>query len=198
MWGFGCILAELSYLSVPNQVENRDKILFIGKKELSETSEGDLKPSLSTEDDFNLETIDNQLTTIIGVLGKQTDSDLCFIKDSLTKEHFFKVQNQAIPTESDRLENRLAHVEEELLQLIKRLLKFNPDDRLSAEAALKLPLFDKIRDPVLEQPASSTVQIECDDFDASQAQTASADESLKEIVEYKKLFIKELLRLVEI
>jgi hypothetical protein len=63
MWGFGCILAELSYLSVTSQVENRDKILFISQKEHSESSEhgnrNDKKRSLSTEDDFNLESIDN-------------------------------------------------------------------------------------------------------------------------------------------
>jgi serine/threonine protein kinase len=53
------------------------------------------------------------------------------------------------------------------MHLIKNLLKFNPNERFSSMEALKLPLFDKIRDPVLEQPASSTVQIECDDFDAS-------------------------------
>ena len=84
------------------------------------------------------------------------------------------------------------------MYLISNLLKFNPHERFTAEKALKLPIFDKIRDPVLEQPASSTVVIECDDFNTSQAQTASADESLKDITEYKKLFIKELLRLVEV
>ena len=195
MWGFGCILAELSYLSNTKQIDNRDKILFIGQKEHSKPLECEARPTLSTEDDFNLESIDNQLITIIGVIGKQADSDLSFIKDSLTKEHFLKVQNKAILKDSGHLVNRLAHAGEELIYLIKNLLKFNPNERFAAEQALKLPIFDKIRDPVLEQPASSTVQIECDDFDTSQAQTASADES---ITEYKKLFIKELLRLVEV
>jgi hypothetical protein len=64
------------------------------------------------------------------------------------------------------LEQRLAHAGEDLLFLITRLLKFNPDERMSAEEALKLPLFDAIRDPVLEQPASCIVQIECDDLEA--------------------------------
>jgi mitogen-activated protein kinase 1/3 len=59
MWGFGCILAELSYLSNPNQIDNRDKILFIGQKEHTKTLECDARPTLSTEDDFNLESIDN-------------------------------------------------------------------------------------------------------------------------------------------
>lgn len=86
MWGFGCILAELSFLSNPNRVDNCDKILFIGNKEYSDHASAgtgtDAKPScLSTEDEFNLETIDNQLRTIIGVLGKQDESDLSFIKD---------------------------------------------------------------------------------------------------------------------
>ena len=84
MWGFGCILAELSFLSNPNRVDNCDKILFIGSKEYSDhaSAGSNAKPScLSTEDEFNLETIDNQLKTIIAVLGKQDESDLLFIKD---------------------------------------------------------------------------------------------------------------------
>jgi len=91
MWGFGCILAELSFLNVVTPVENRDKILFICQKELTEASEANLKETMSAEDDFNLETIDNQLMTIIGVIGKQSDANLSFIKDSLTRDHFYKV-----------------------------------------------------------------------------------------------------------
>jgi serine/threonine protein kinase len=105
--------------------------------------------------------------TIIGVIGKQTEPDLSFISDDLTKEHFLKIQNQFTVHESGLLNARLSHAGDELTHLITNLLKFNPNQRLSAMEALKLPIFDNIRDPVLEQPASSMVQIECDDFDAS-------------------------------
>lgn len=41
-----------------------------------------------------------------------------------------------------------------LLNLLKGLLEYNPAFRITAQEALRNPIFDDIRDPVLERPAN--------------------------------------------
>ena len=40
-----------------------------------------------------------------------------------------------------------------MLEMLTGLLQFNPQKRFTVEECLKLPLFDDIRMPTLEQPA---------------------------------------------
>ena len=73
MWGFGCILSELTFLRSKVDVPNGEKILFISKKE-KENPEND-------PDDFTLAAIDDHLELIFDTLGPQSDTDLSFISD---------------------------------------------------------------------------------------------------------------------
>jgi serine/threonine protein kinase len=45
------------------------------------------------------------------------------------------------------------------LEVIENLLSFDPSNRLSPQELLRHPIFDKFRDPNLEQPAPSKVYL---------------------------------------
>lgn len=50
------------------------------------------------------------------------------------------------------MEKLIPHVNPECVELITKLLAYNPDDRLSARQALRHPYFKDIRDQVLMGP----------------------------------------------
>jgi serine/threonine protein kinase len=45
-----------------------------------------------------------------------------------------------------------------LLGILKGLLEYNPAYRLTAFQCIQNPIFDKIRDPILESPANTFIQ----------------------------------------
>ena len=51
------------------------------------------------------------------------------------------------------LKDTFEDISPDLFKLVKGLLEFNPYFRLSAEEALKSPVFDKIRVPKYEKPS---------------------------------------------
>jgi len=55
-----------------------------------------------------------------------------------------------------------SHINHQLVTLLEDILKFNPDQRLSAKEALKSPVFDDIRVRRLEQEAQYKVNLPCD------------------------------------
>jgi len=57
------------------------------------------------------------------------------------------------PKEGSGIEKLIAHVSPECTDLINRLLKYNPDDRLSARQALRHPYFRELRDAEKRQAA---------------------------------------------
>jgi hypothetical protein len=45
-----------------------------------------------------------------------------------------------------------------LLGILKGLLEYNPAYRLTAFQCIQNPIFDKIRDPILERPANTFIK----------------------------------------
>ena len=69
MWGLGCVVSELTYLTAMcSEVENRDKIIFIDKEQ-DRLSELNQKGSINSTDDQSIKTISAHLTTILEIIG---------------------------------------------------------------------------------------------------------------------------------
>jgi serine/threonine protein kinase len=69
------------------------------------------------------------------------DEDLSFIKDE-EAQRYVKCFRACEPID---LQEMYPAVESRGLELLKKMLKFSPNERISAEEALKDPYFDDIR-----------------------------------------------------
>ena len=85
-------------------------------------------------------TTSDQLVEIIRILGTPTKDDICSMNPHF-KDHKFP-EIKSIPFEKI-LKNRI--IPEYFLDLISKLLIYNPNKRLTAEKALEHPYFDEIR-----------------------------------------------------
>ena len=65
---------------------------------------------------------------------------------------------------------------EELGQVLKGLMEFNPYFRLTPKECLKSPLFDKIRVPILERDAPLKIFLDIDKDDAFDYHTQQSKE----------------------
>ena len=85
-------------------------------------------------------TTSDQLVEIIRILGTPTKDDICSMNPHF-KDHIFP-DIKPVPFEKI-LKNRI--IPEYFLDLISKLLVYNPTKRLTAEKALEHPYFDEIR-----------------------------------------------------
>jgi len=85
-------------------------------------------------------TTSDQLVEIIRILGTPTKDDICSMNPHF-KDHKFP-EIKPVPFEKI-LKNRI--IPEYFLDLISKLLVYNPTKRLTAEKALEHPYFDEIR-----------------------------------------------------
>lgn len=51
-------------------------------------------------------------------------------------------------------------VNPKLVDLLKRMLQFNPNNRITAQEALSVDLFDSIRAQKFEQPAKKEIELQ--------------------------------------
>jgi len=98
----------------------------------------------------------DQLLTILNVLGPQKGDKIDFLNSEGKK---FMSKINVIADESSIFE-KLKNVDKHITKLIERLLKFNPEDRASANDILQDPIFDKIRNRKLEKDPQFTVSVD--------------------------------------
>jgi hypothetical protein len=72
MWGFGCILYEMTFLNVNKEVGNTDKILFISEEEQENIlSESSAASSIKYSDDLSGNKIDSYaVKNILKIIGR--------------------------------------------------------------------------------------------------------------------------------
>ena len=87
--------------------------------------------------------------------GKLNKQDMSFIKD----QDSFNYQNQLVNPEPKKkvLKSMFPHTSSGLLKILQDLLEFNPNFRVTSENCLRNPIFDAMRVPSLELPASRKV-----------------------------------------
>ncbi|XP_031394114.1 mitogen-activated protein kinase 7-like [Punica granatum] len=102
---------------------------------------------------------ENQLQCIISVLGTQKEADLEFIQSAMARKYVKSLPHcRGIPLSSlfplaDPLE----------LDLLEKMLVFDPRKRITASEALKHPYLEDIYDPTVDCPAQFQVKIDVEE-----------------------------------
>lgn len=74
MWGFGCILYEMTFLNLHVEVSNTEKILFITEEEQQNIISSNSSAASTSDDLSYLNKIDvNAIKNILKITGKCSD-----------------------------------------------------------------------------------------------------------------------------
>ena len=101
----------------------------------------------------------DQIIKILKEIGLQSPNDASYITDKEVLKYFNNVQSSIQVSDSNK---KLTGLKKEYYEIIMSLLKFNPYHRVSAEACLKNPIFDKIRLEELETQAPYKIALDID------------------------------------
>lgn len=177
IWSTGCIYAELLEMLDGRKFEDRSP-LFSGRS---------LFPLFPPGNNKHI-----QLCSIRKLLGVLSDEDVDQLDSDDLKMHARSLESCA----GEGLRARFGHVEETLVSMLEAMLKFNPQQRITADVALAHDLFSEIRDQRMEIIASSPISLKFD-------QESDLDEPLlrkyvfQEIQHYQQLQHMSALKTVQ-
>lgn len=153
VWSLGCIFAELLGMIKENAPTFLDRSpLFPG------TSCFPLSPDRANQvkrGGFPHSSQD-QLNVIFSVLGSPKDDDYDFITDSKALE-YIKSFPMKKPTD---LQERYPAATTDAIDLIQKMLQFNPRKRITVDEALDHPFLSAVRDKTKEGKANGPVPME--------------------------------------
>jgi serine/threonine protein kinase len=101
--------------------------------------------------EVNIVSSKDQLKVILDVLGYQDEDDTAFITQDSVLDYHKSLSTLPIKC---KFKDMFPLTSDPLLNILKGLLEYNPAFRITAQEALRNPIFDDIRDPVLERPAN--------------------------------------------
>lgn len=139
IWGAGCVFAELMQMLKGNETNNgHRKPLFPG------TSCYPLSPSNKMEGEVIIEEISpgDQLEMICKLLGTPSNQDVSFLSAKRVKDYIRLLPNY----KGEDLNTLYPASPKDALDLLKKMITFNPNQRISANEALEHPFFAEIRD----------------------------------------------------
>lgn len=96
------------------------------------------------------------------VLGSPTEEDLSFITDQTALNYI-----KEYPTNYKGIdfEQRFPYASKNAIDLMRKMVQFNPFFRLSVAECLEHPFFEKVRKPSQEEVATNPILIELDSLD---------------------------------
>ena len=132
VWAAGCIFAELLMMMKENAPTFVDrKPLFPGKSCFSLSQ---AQKTSYTRDDL--------LSNIFNVLGTPSQEDLISLNDEASLEYLL---SSFVFKERCDLQQMYKGAPTEAIDFLDKILRFNPDNRLSLSDATTHPLFDPVR-----------------------------------------------------
>ena len=129
---------------------------------------------------------------ILNVLGNQDEEDLSFISSPEAKDY---VCNRQIDEGKIQFPIEFGMSDKQIGIILQQLLEFNPFFRRQAKEILKNPIFDKIRDPVLEKRASGKIKLKVDQEGAFDYQTPSNESRFYYIYDIRQMVEEEVHKL---
>lgn len=147
VWSVGCIMAELLSMldsGIPGH-EKKRRALFPGGY-CYPLSRGSKRPDA-------LKNKKDQLQVIFDVMGTPTEDEIARVRTEEAREALSRLPKQA-PSD---LSARFPTAGEEALDLLRGLLRFLPEDRLSVDEALAHPFLASVRRPEDEMVAPSKI-----------------------------------------
>jgi serine/threonine protein kinase len=89
-----------------------------------------------------------QVKLIIELLGSPNLNDIKFIQNEQAKNYVISLKN--VPKKS--FKEAIGDYDENALDLLEKMIVFNPEKRISAESSLSHPYISSIKDPEVEDP----------------------------------------------
>ena len=143
IWSSGCIAAELQEMLK----ENNDNYLCRGPL-FPGTSCFPLSPPKNQEDGNKISKgKKDQLTIIFNILGTPQEKELNYISDPNALKY---IKSFPFVMKQD-FKEMYPKSGKDAIDLIEKILKFNPDDRLDIKEIVKHKYFDEVRDQELEE-----------------------------------------------
>eukprot|EP00443_Scrippsiella_acuminata_P056670 CAMPEP_0115487216 /NCGR_PEP_ID=MMETSP0271-20121206/60840_1 /TAXON_ID=71861 /ORGANISM="Scrippsiella trochoidea, Strain CCMP3099" /LENGTH=490 /DNA_ID=CAMNT_0002915257 /DNA_START=136 /DNA_END=1604 /DNA_ORIENTATION=+ len=151
LWSVGCIYAELLNMLEGVKLEDRGP-LFPG------SSCFPLSPDHKHKTDYRYHTRGkhDQLSMIFNLLGTPSEEDVAILE----REDARRYIRCFLPREGSGLPAKFPHAETNSIDILQRLLRFHPEERLTVDEALSHPLLADIRDPQKEKRATALVTLE--------------------------------------
>ncbi|CEL91798.1 unnamed protein product [Vitrella brassicaformis CCMP3155] len=156
-WSVGCIFAELLNMMKENVPYHSDRgPLFPG------SSCFPLSPDQKHATDYKFHTRGNrdQLNMIFNILGTPSEEDIEALEKDDAKR-YIRIFHQR---DGIDLHSRFPGASAEAVDLLQRMLVFNPGKRISIDEALAHPLFKDIRNVASETIAKERIQLPFDDW----------------------------------
>ncbi|CAK9009028.1 unnamed protein product [Durusdinium trenchii] len=172
VWSVGCIYAELLGMLEGNKMEDRGP-LFPG------SSCFPLSPDHKHKTDYRYHTRGkhDQLNMIFNLLGTPTEADINLLERDDARRYI----RCFAARDGDGIKSKFPCVDDDCVDILDKMLRFNPSLRISVAEALEHPLFEaSIRDKSKEVTATEHVSL---DFEKE----PDLDEAL-----LRKYFCKEL------
>jgi mitogen-activated protein kinase 1/3 len=147
MWSVGCIFAELL------QMKRKNVVLPDGVEEDSQyVMRSPLFPGkscfpLTAKDPFDYESRNDQLNVIFEVLGTPTEKDIGKIRDKKAAAYLASLKK----IEPIDLKTKFPGEDDKSLDLLRKLLAFDVDERITVDDALEHPYLRKVRDKNAEK-----------------------------------------------
>ena len=160
VWSVGCIFAELMMMMKENAPTFMDRTpLFPGKSCFPLSPPGSKKVKVN-EYGFPNEKAD-QLNVIFDVIGSPSEESMGFVTDPnavlYLKSICQKKKNKA------NLKAKFPGSSDESLDLLEKMLIFDPNKRITVKECLEHPFFKSVRDPSKEEEASFNLEFEFED-----------------------------------
>jgi len=174
IWSIGCILGELLMLQKENSNNCFErKALFPGKSCFPLSPD---RNSLTNNKKKFPSTDTDQLNLIFDVLGTPSTEEFGFITDNMALDYLKSFEKRG----PKNLFNTYSGSCPEAVDLLIKMIKFNPHDRITVDEALNHPYFNSIRTKELEIDAKIPPKF---DFEL--------DDNL-DVEKVKKLFLQEI------
>eukprot|EP00347_Sterkiella_histriomuscorum_P001506 403371772 len=188
IWGVGCIMAELLQKSQNNQADRRVEALFPGRSCFPLSPDKSIKQNRRKnscqQDPQNYPVADqDQLKTILDVLGSPKLEDTCFITDQSAISYIEKFGKNL---QIQDLRKKYPKVSEQSIDLLLKMIQFNPYLRSTVDECISHPFFDRIRNAELLQKLNpQIVKLQIDETDVQ-----PTIEELKNVIQQEITFFK--------
>lgn len=163
VWSLGCIFGELMTLLKDNCFNPYErKPLFPGKSCFPLSPPKDQSNLVKNNHGYPVDSRD-QLNVIFDVIGAPMEEDMDFITDAHARDYLrsFNKKNKK------NLKERFSGSSEESLDLLKRMIEFNPNRRITIKECFEHPFFKNVRNKNYEKTSNRILNLDYENLELS-------------------------------
>ncbi len=161
VWSLGCIFGELMTLLKDNRLTPPErKPLFPGKSCFPLSPPKDQTSLPRTNHGYPVDSRD-QLNLIFDVIGTPSEEDLDFITDQHAKDYLKSFEKKS----KRNLRERFIGSTEASLDLLQRMIEFNPNKRITIKECFEHSFFSNLRNRNMEVTSNYTLKLDYENLE---------------------------------